>query len=326
MIVITNRRDFYNSGLARKQEDLAAIDAQLAGSLSKVDELKLNRAAENLLSEIEELEKKLSEMDAKDDNSNVRHLHLEKSFQKIDFSKAKKIARSINDKLSNDSGAILLFLQRSTKQKGSYCINEVLDLLVSDRKIGEDILGDFRPYPVDLGSPISEFNEIEFSRRLASHLDSDSEKCLPSIIEKLCSSLRGGSTVFIRIESWDSVTDQENFLDWFLEEFWQPLISELNSVFNEFSRIRFIVALIAKRQVFDCSSLTSSFCTEDAFEPCKAIELPLPNWTIDDIRTWLINNQGLSNSDSEKFASQIHGESEGTPDTICSILEKKYKS
>ncbi|MHC5831519.1 MAG: hypothetical protein ACYT04_90020, partial [Nostoc sp.] len=104
---------------------------------------------------------------SQDKNTNVRHLSLEKSFQKIDNEVSKGIANSVNNQLGHNSGAILLFLQRCTKQKGSYCLNEVLDLMISDRRIGDNDFGDFRPYPIDLGSAISEFNKNEFSKRLA---------------------------------------------------------------------------------------------------------------------------------------------------------------
>ncbi|NEP54702.1 MAG: hypothetical protein F6K65_40300 [Moorea sp. SIO3C2] len=320
------RRDLYSRRLAQKYEELAALESQLNGTLSAVDELKLNNQVEDILLKIEQLEEKLAEFDGSAHNSNIRHLTLEKSFRKIDFTEAKKIAKSINTNLGDDSGAILLFLQRSTKQKGGYCLNEVFDLMVSDRKVGEDIIGDFRPYPVDLGSAISEFNELEFSKRLASHLTPDSEGGLNNSIKKLCSSLRGGSTIFIKVDSWDSVIDQEKFLDWFIKKFWHPLINELNPVFLEFSKIRFIVALVAKSKVLpDCSSLQPYFCTKDELDPFKAIELPLPNWEVDDIKQWLITCRGFSNSKSQKLAQQIYRESEGTPHTICSILEDKFK-
>jgi len=321
-----NRREFYRNRLAQKNEELAAIEAQLAGTLSKKDELKLNRDAETLLAEIEELDKKLSELDANDSNSNVRHLSLDKSFQKIDFSEAKKIAQSVNTRFGDASGAILLFLQRCTKQKGSYCINEILDLIISDRKVGNEIIGDFRPYPVDLGSPISEFNEAEFSKRLASHLSQNSEVHLSDSIKTLCSSLRGASTIFIKIENWDNVIEKEIFLDWFMEEFWKVVICELEPVFRDYSKIRFLVALIAKSPVFPKrSSYPDYFCKKHKFDHRKIIELPLPDWTVEDINTWLISFRGLSDAESSQLAKQIHRESEGTPDTICSILESKFK-
>lgn len=323
----TTRREFYRKRLAQKQEELAAIEAQLGGTLSKQDELKLNRDAEELLKEIEELEVKLNELDVKNKNPNVRHLSLEKSFQKIDNTLPKRIAQSVNTRFGEASGAILLLLQRCTKQKGDYCLNEVLDLIVRDRKIGEEI-ADFRPYEVDLGSPISEFNENEFSKRLVSYFNPSSEETLHNIIKKLCSSLRGGSTVFIRIKNWDSVIEPKNFLDWFLGNFWKRIICELKPIFENYSQIRFIVVLIASYQVFpDCLSLSDYFCTKDTFDPCdpsKIIELPLPDWTVEDIQTWLINFRGLSDEESQQLASQIYRESEGTPDTICSILEERF--
>ena len=320
------RREFYKNRLAKKNEELAAIEAQLDGTLSKRDELKLNRDAEILLKEIEELDEKLSEIDAKENNSNIRHLNLDKSFQKIDYSQAKKIAQSINIQLGDNSGAILIFLQRSTKQKGNYCIKEFLDLIISERKIGEVITGDFRPYEIDLGSSISEFNEVELSKRLAGYTDNNNtEESLKDSIKKLCSSLQGGSIIFIQIKNCDSVLEQEAFLAWFMKNFWQNVINELDPIFNKYSKIRFIVALIAKSKVFsDCCSL-EYFCSKTTIDHRKIIELPLPDWTVEDIRRWLINNLGLSNPQSLQLAKQIYRESEGTPDTICSILERIFK-
>jgi Effector-associated domain 9 len=322
---INREREFLVKRIAIKEEQLTKVEAELEETDNLDKESKLEKKAKRLLNEIKELYAELSELDKINVSPNVRHLSLDKSFQKIDFVEAKEIAKSINTKLGDSSGVVLLFLQRSTKQKGSYCLNEVLDLIVSDRKVGDDIIGDFRPYPVDLGSPISEFNETEFSKRLASHLNSDSEKCLSEIIKKLCLSLRGGSTVYIRVENWDSVTDPQKFLDWFIEAFWQLLVDELVPIFQDFSGIRLIVALIAKTKVFpDPSSLPPYFCTEERFDPCKVIELPLPDWEKKDIKNWLIGFRGLSNVESDKIASRIHLESEGTPDTICSILERDY--
>jgi hypothetical protein len=202
----------------------------------------------------------------------------------------------------------------------------VLDLIVDERKIGDNIIGDFRPYPVDLGSQISEFYQSEFSKRLASHLGDDSDSNLPTIIKTLCSSLRGGSIVFIEIKNWDNVIDPKSFLNWFMDSFWQPLVDELDPVFLEYSKIRLIVALIAKSNVSSvCSDLSDCFCTMDAFDKRKIIEIPLLDWTTKDIQNWLINFKGLSNPISQQKAYEIYRESEGTPSVICSILDKEFK-
>jgi hypothetical protein len=320
------RRQHYSKQLAQKHSELAAIESQLQGTLSKLDELKLENQAEAILQKIEDIDAKLKKLDTKNPNYNIRYLSLDKSFQKIDNEVGKKIAQSVNSEFGDNSGAILLFLQRCTRQKGIYCLNEVLDLIISDRKVGDEIIGDFRPYVIDLGSAISRFNKIEFSKRLASHFSESLEVSLHSSLRTLCSSLRGGSTVFIKIENWDQVIEKDIFLNWFMVEFWEVVIHELDSIFQEYSKIRFIVALIAKSQVFpDCSSFSEYFCTNNIFDHRKIIELPLSDWTVEDIKKWLINFQGLSNAESLQLAMQFHGESEGTPSVVCSILEREFE-
>jgi hypothetical protein len=56
------RRDFYLKQLAQKNNELTAIESQLQGTLSAVDELKLNNQAEVILKKIEELEVKLKQL------------------------------------------------------------------------------------------------------------------------------------------------------------------------------------------------------------------------------------------------------------------------
>lgn len=320
------RREFYSNLLAQKYKELNAVESQITGTLNAVDEQRLRNQGETILDEIDDLDKKLSELDSWESNSNVQYVNLEKSFHKIDFNKAKEIAQSINKEWGENSGAILIFLQRSTKQKGDYCINEFLDLIVSDRKFGDKINGDYRPYPIDLGSPISEFNEAEFSKILASYINkNNAEKSLNHSIQKLCSSLKGGSIIFIRIENWDSVIEPEVFLDWFMENFWKKVIAELELIFDEYSKIRFIVALVAKSKVLsDCCSL-DYFCSSNTLDHRKILELPLPDWTVKDIQNWLTINLGLSKSNSLQEARKIHRESEGTPYLVCSILERISK-
>jgi hypothetical protein len=318
-------RQFLTRRIAAKEEELAKVEADLDEAPTQDIELKFSRKAERLIKEIQNLYNQLSELDKNSSSVNVRHLNLEKSFQKIDNELSKQIARKVNADLGDRSGAILLFLQQCTMQKGMYCLNEVLDLIISDRKIGDEIIGDFRPYPIDLDSAISKFNENEFSKTLASHLGQESEVNLCNSIKTLCSSLKGGSTIFIEIKSWDRVAENDVFLKWFIEEFWQTLICQLEPIFQEYSKIRFIVALIARSEVFpDCSSL-DYFCKQNPFDYRKIIELPLPNWTVEDIQNWLINVKGFSNVESLRLANSIHKESKGIPQVVCSILEEKFK-
>jgi len=321
------RRDHYSKRLAILLEELEALENQLFTTISAVDKLNLERSIKQKIQDIEGVNKQIQDLDSKNENTNLRERDLQKRLQKIDFTKAKDITKFVNTKFGRNSGAVVLFLQRSTKQKGCYCIEEVLDLFLGDRKIGEEISGDFRRYLIDLDSAISTGDEFEFSRRLASYLGSNIENPLYDTVKQLCLSLQGGSILFIEICNWDDITGQNNFLDWFMDKFWKIVISELEIIFQEFSKIRFIVVLRSNAKIFE-KSYPSYFCKLSRnykltkFDPGQIIELPLLDWEVEDIKEWLIDNFGLSNDKSLQFARKIYQEGEGTPETICGILER----
>jgi hypothetical protein len=321
------RRKHYGKKLGILSEELEELENQFSSTMSGENRRKLERAIEFKIIEIERLENQIKDLDNKNESPNLRELDLQERLQKIDFAKAKDITKSVNTKFGRNSGAVVLFLQRSTKQKGCYCIKEVLDLFLGDRKIGEEISGDFRRYLIDLSSAISTRDETEFSRTLASHLGGNIENPLYDTVKQLCLSLQGGSILFIEICNWDDITGQNNFLDWFMDKFWKMVISELEIIFQEFSKIRFIVVLRSNAKIFE-KSYPSYFCKLSRnykltkFDPGQIIELPLLDWEVEDIKEWLIDNFGLSNDKSLEFARKIYQEGEGTPETICGILER----
>lgn len=56
------RSEFYKKRMAAKQQELAAVEFQLARTLSAVDEVRLNKQAEDILKELEELEAKFNQL------------------------------------------------------------------------------------------------------------------------------------------------------------------------------------------------------------------------------------------------------------------------
>lgn len=329
-----NRREFYIQQRARKEEELAAIESQLEGTLSAVQEIKLNREAENILKKIEELDEKLRELDAETNSSpHVRELNIERTFSKIDFHRARKIATHIHHDLKKEGGAVLFFIQKSKKQMGHYCIDEVLNILMGDQMIDGQIYGDYRKFSVDLGSAISEYNEAELLTRLASYfnleLSSDLSQLSRSVQQEICSSLSVGCTLFFEIRSLDDLIEQESFIQWFLKEFWQPLVETIDALKGKY-RSKVIFALMADSQILtDCS--LPYFCDEQTFDPTKILELPVPDWTHQDIRDWFIRfgrvfdrTHALSEQDIEQLTRRIHRDSEGTPESVCLRLRERF--
>ncbi len=327
------RRESYARQLAQLEDDVAAVEADLATESSGGGRLKLKRKLEQLHNEIEELEEKLDEKNAESESKNVRDRNLEKALQKIDFVKAKEIARTVKASLNQDGGAVLFFLQKSKKQMGTYCVEEVLDVIMADEIIDGKIVVEHRRIPIDLGSAISQCNEVEFLTLLGSYFNIDASEDMLTLSQSLRKaiqrSINDGTTIFLEIKGVDDLIEQEKFLGWFVDEFWKPLIDVVTEASKKYKN-KFIVALIADSHILpDCSS--NHFCQCGEFDAYKLLELPLPNWTVDDVREWLIRFRVLSAAMKEKtdiqlkkIAEKVYRDSDGTPQNVCANLREQF--
>jgi hypothetical protein len=333
MTMEENNRIFLNRRIAAKGEELAKVEADLDEAMTGDVELKLSRKAERLLKEIQELYSKLSELDKNSSNPDTRHLNLEKSFQKIDFSESRKIAQSLKEQYEIEGGAILLFLQKSKKQLGKYCIEEFIDVIMSNQ------IETCPRRTINFESTTYKSNKYGFINAISGYLGIEISSCLEddenrlfSIIneihEKIVSSLSLGDTIFFEIKSINRLEDKEEFIEWFIKIFWQPLINRNKSLFNQ-KRNRLIFALIAESP-FPINS--SNFCQEVTLNHDKMIEIPLLDWTVEDISNWLISHHKLfprfanvqDCHEIHKEAKNIHEESEGTPESVCSKLQEYF--
>lgn len=328
------RKEHYQKCLALKKEELSAVFAQIGTTTNKVESLKLSRQSEEILSEIENLEEKLSQLGASKSDRNIIERKLEKSFQKIDYSETRRIADLIKKQFERDGGAIILFLQRSKKQLGKYCVEELIEMLMSNQIIDGEIEGDYQRYPIDIGNVSYPPNKAGFIQGISEHLEInlvlDVEEALTQIRGSIYSSLSIGSTRFIEIKGINKLTDREEFLNWFIGKFWQPLIVEKNTLLKQ-NKNKLIAVLIADSQ-FNINCYSSVyFCHESIFTPDKIIEITLSNWTLNEIYDWLIRFRKLSTrfekmqqEDIERVAREIHEESEGTPESVCLELRKRF--
>ena len=339
-------RNFYTKQIAQLEERLAAISGDLESVQDSEKELTLNKQAKQTMEKIKKTEEELAQLDAgtlqqsslgkqveiPEIGRNIRENNLEKYLQKIDFLKAKETAGSIKERLNREGGAVLFFLQKSKKQMGRYCVEEMLNVIMGDQIIDGQVMGAYRRYSVDLDSAISQFNEIEFLIRLASYFNIEESSNLDLLSqrlrEKIRSSIDNGTTIFLEIKSLDDLLEQAEFLDWFIQEFWKPLIDEVVAVSQKY-KSKFIVALIADSHILpECPR--EYFCDDEAFDCYKMLELPLPNWSVEDIHDWLIRFRTLSsqiqetNADLKRVANKIHRDSEGTPQSVCANLRELF--
>jgi len=114
------------------EEKLNAVESDLKSAIREEERLSLTNRAEALLEEIDKLYFKLDELNSESPDLNVRDRGLEKVLQKINFVRAKETASLLKTKLATDGGSVLFFIQKSKKQMGHYCIEEVSNIIMSD--------------------------------------------------------------------------------------------------------------------------------------------------------------------------------------------------
>ncbi|ASC72728.1 hypothetical protein XM38_036860 [Halomicronema hongdechloris C2206] len=336
------RRDFYTKQLAQLEEELAAVESDLETAAGERERLRLTKAAERLLDQIDELEDKLAACDAEASEPGIRDRNFEKALQKINFTQAKDTAARLRQKLNQQGGVALFFLQGSKLQMGHFCLEEVLQVILRDHMIDGQVVGAYRRICVDLNSTISQLNETEFLMRLASYFNldlaasSDDNLLCEQIHAQIRTSIGTGTTLFLEIKSLDELLERETFLKWFIQDFWQPLSEEV-AVASQDVKSKFIVALIADSQIL--SDHTSPqypqdvFCQGDRLDSDKIINLPLPNWSVDDIQTWLVRFHPLlpklqqqQKTALTRMAKQIHRNSgNGIPQSVCINLQELFQ-
>ena len=326
------RRKTYAARRARLGEQLAAVELDLAKAPREIDRLRLEKEAEDLLQQIEEIEAKLDECDSEATVPNVRNCNLDQALQRLDFTEAKKIAEMLKQQFDLTGGAVLFFLQKTRLQMGHYCVQEVLNIMMREQIIGDEIVGALT-YSVGLDPTPSHCNEVEFLEQLASYFNLKNGSDLETLSRQLRIKIHGlielGTTIFIEVKGLDDLLEKEEFLKWFINSFWEPLVAQVEPASKQY-KSKLIVALTADGPIPSVCS-PDHFCDCQQFDSYKMLELPLPDWTAQDIHDWLIRFRAWSNQLSTQdnsnllaTATRIHRVNAGIPQNICTNLRELF--
>lgn len=285
---------------------------------------RLDLRKNQLLKLLQEKEQQLEALERQKQSLNRQILNFDDALPKIDFREARRIIHQVVDDLQlNEGGAALFLLQQSRRMAGDLLLMALNDVLSSGR--AAPIY-----YEVAFSPAIGGADETTFltsiGRYLGVELTHNLAVDITVIQTTLCGALRQHSTIVIQLTNWDALgsQNQHEFMQWLLETFWQPLVDELEDVLEEWdSRIIFVI--VANRPLTeDCRKLPC-FCTVDAFDSRSILEIPLNNWTEQDIRLWLTNHFRLSKPATKRWARQIYEESEGDPTLTRKALQDYFE-
>ena len=253
------------------------LDVQLEESQSKMDRID---------QELEEVQRKLQP----DDPYRKQALAWEQSLPRMDYHKARQIAKDVLRRFEDKEGAVLFMLQRSHDMCGHWC-------LAALREMVDEGNGKFIPHNVKF-TALERPSEIELLNKLgqclnAAVIENDVATSLTAVVNKLCDAVQSGGTVFVSIEFPDGHKVSATFLKWFVEEFWCALMQSSINAANECELFKVIIAIVFSSNLPEECVQHYLGSLDPAFDFRKILELPLENWTSEDIRKWLVVHSGL---------------------------------
>jgi hypothetical protein len=338
---MSTEREFFQRRLARKQNELAAIEEDIDTCKDRKTQLKLDKDAQLCLKEITALEQKLQSLDYASPEPIVKVSSMQQTLRQIDFREAKSLASKLKGDLESECEskyAMLLLFQRFLNHKGDLCFYEMMRIILEsdlETQLGSRGSDGYRnnglkTYEVDLSDLAAEgfSDDLNFLQKLLKYEGEPDSGTVHELsqrfVRSLCKSMRSGDRVLFWVKEWHRGIEPEIFLKWFVEGFWKSLLQEINqTVLCDYGKIK-VVAVLSSKKKLDFSLPENLVCQPDCFDTYRLIDVPLPLWEPRDVEAWLMEVKGFKRRESSREAQRICEDSDGLPATICSTLMEKY--
>jgi hypothetical protein len=268
-----------------------------------------------------EVNRKLGQLGATTGDPNRRYTELTSFLPHLDFKKVKAIVERIFDPDAAGMAALLL-AQESNVMAGEACVERIRAIIRS--RVGKEV----QPYPVAIGPGVrpDEWGLLDrFASYFGAEPHADIEVFAQRIVERIAGTVTSGRVVFILVRMWENLTPQERILPWFMESFWRPLVRKLPEITETHRRVRFIAVILAD-SLLPRESLAPFLWDEAAeFNGELIVELPLQNWSQEEISGWLAEYYELDAAEADRVARLTYEASRsGIPQMVCSRLERYF--
>jgi len=307
----------FEKGYAKLTTKYTLLGDQIEGDLNEDDKDTLRTRRETIHQEMKKVWGRLEEL--KHDSSDCRRQYLtfKEDLPKIDFAAVMDEVNALIQSFRQERGDVLLVLQESLSMSGDLCLQRIRD----EFKRGT---GNFMPYDLEFysGEALNEYGWLE---KLGGYFgltaSSRPEELAKSVIDKLCQPLKSGSTIFLEIRKWDDLPCQEETLAWFIEHFWIPLVECLNDC-KRYPRVKFIAVIVVDAELSSACFEKKCLCEMET-APFRWRQLPLRNWTQEEIQEWLECYPGIGNPHSINLSQRFFRASrQGIPSMVCQALER----
>lgn len=292
------------------------IGLQIEGDLNE-DNKDTLRTRRNLIKQrMDEIWGRLEELRRGSSNCGEQYLTFKEDLPKIDFDEIMDEVSNLIQSFRRERGDVLLLLQESFSMSGDLCLQRIREEFKSKT-------GDFKPYDLEFysGDTLNEHGWLEqLGKYVGLETSSKPEELAKLIIEKLCQSVKSGSTILLEIRKWDDLPCQEETLAWFMEFFWIPLVSCLDDS-KKYPRVKFIAVIVVDTELSPACFEEKCLCEETLL--FRWLKLPLRNWTEEEIKEWLECYPGIGNPRSINLSQRFFKVSKGVPSMVCMALQKE---
>ncbi|MDJ0900880.1 MAG: hypothetical protein QNJ55_18920 [Xenococcus sp. MO_188.B8] len=299
---------------------------------------------DNLEEEINQLKSSSPELTSNDhlDNpKNQQELTIDKYLPYIDFKKALDKFNEIQDKFNKNGDVALFFMEESLTKRGDLCSQRLrYDLKTKinyhDINIHSQYRKNFRYCPVTYTSG----NLEAVVQGIANFFDIKNVEDIKLVIKKIGDSLQNNSVLFIEINCCHvySESEIEALIPWFVDIFWQPLKLKVDELAKDYEGIKILAVIISDESITKISLKDNLSCyynnndnNDNSFARDKLIQIPLGDWTKDDVFEWLRAVEPSLKIDErkeivEKIFHKLKNKNEANTINICHALETRLSN
>jgi hypothetical protein len=296
------------------------INKEISNEINPLTKEKLKRQLKENKKDTDDVSKQLADLDSKD-NSRIKHSELESKLPEIDFNQLKEAMRKIFDGCGDEGYAALLLFQRSTRMGGKWCAAHIREILGRETQQGQ-----FRHIPLEFNAR-DDVEAVTLLNAVGKHLgisyiERDINAFSAQIVDTLCGSLRTGHVVLIECQKCEYLLTSPEVFRWVVVNFWGSIVQSLAEVAKEYDELKvFFVLFVDGSLNPDCLDAAHR-CTLDTHEKHKFLEVPLENWSRDDISRWLAKYSGLNLTriQQKRMADKIYTVAEGVPKDVVEQL------
>ena len=302
---------------AKLTEKYEACGLQIEGELNEDNKDTLRTRRETTQKEMKEVWGRLEKLKRSSSDRGRQYLTFKEDLPQIDFYEVMSEVSALIQSFRRERGDVLLLLQESLSMSGDLCLQRIRDEF--KRGTGNFMLYDLEFYS---GEALNEYGWLEkLGEYFGLMASSRPEELAKSVIDKLCQSLKSGSTMFLEIRKWDDLPCQEETLAWFIEHFWTPLVECLNDRIK-YPRVKLIAAIVVDAELSPACFEEKCLC-EIETASFRWRQLPLRNWTQEEIQEWLECYPGIGNPRSINLSQRFFKASkQGVPGMVCQALER----